>query len=348
MAFWRIVLTALGAQLIGLGGVGAFIGLAGAAQDFFLFSPGWFDLANNFIPLWLACVIVGGGFVLAALEPRRARTVLLSAALVSGIVSGVPVATEFTHKWRMAREPRASGPELKLLTFNAWNSSFAAYRGAVAVRDSGADVVALQEVDGLRPFLAALATLYPYQTPCEDGCSVIILSKVRPSAMGKILIPGASLGPIANAGRGDVNLAHMTFPAADGRPITLVTTHLRWPGPPIPYERQQDVLAHFIGGLPKGRLILTGDFNLTPWAFAMRRQDALLAPLNRVTRALPTWPAYFAVSNKVNPFPFLPLDHIYVGPEWQAQRVSRMSVYSSDHLPVLATLRLRTAADGAR
>ena len=348
MPFWRILLTALGAQIVLVGAGGPLIGLAGGLDHLGPMSGGWLDIVNSFALIWLACCILGGLLVFISLEPRPARTFLLILALVGALISGGPIAADAAVGWRDGHASPAPGPVIKVLTFNAWDDSFSADRAIAAIRESDADIVALQETRAVRPLLGQLAKAYPYRTPCEVDCSVMVLSRHPPLEAGLTHLSGASLGPIAYPGFGDVQVAHLTFRASDGQPVTLATTHLFWAVPPPPYRRQQDVLAKFIAGLPNQRLILSGDFNLAPWTFTMRRQDALLRPLHRVTRALPTWPAYLPVSNKVNWLPFLPLDHMYLGPGLQVARVHRMSVYSSDHRPVLVSVRLRADAPRIR
>ena len=341
MSFWRIMLTALGAQLILVGAGAALFGLGGMDGLFSAFRAGWIDTLNNFAPLWLAGGLVGAVLVIMALERRPARSVLLAISLLGTVVSGLPVAGELAARTRIALAPRATGPSLRVMTFNAFDESFAPRLGVAEILAVDADVVAVQELRTLRYFLPELRARYPYQTPCGVDCPVAILAKRAPSAMGLDHLSGAALGPVKAPGDGDVEVAHMTFAMADGAPITVATTHFHWPGPPLPYRRQQAVLAHWAARQPTQRLVLTGDFNLAPWTFGMRRQDASLRPLDRVTRALPTWPAYIPRFYINNPLPFLPIDHIYIGPGLQAQRVARQGRAGSDHRPILVDLKAR-------
>ena len=348
MPFWRILLTALGAQIVLVGGGAPLLGLAGAAERLGPISGGWLDIVNSFALIWLGCCIVGGLLVAVSLEPRPARSILLALAFMGALISGGPVAADAAVGWRDALARPAPGPTIKVLTFNAWDESFSADRAIVAIRDSDADIVALQEPRLVLPLLSQIAKIYPYHTPCEIDCPVIVLSRRPPLEAGLTFLPGATSDQAPYKGFGDVQVAHLTVMAADGRPVTMVTAHLLWAIPPVSYHRQQDVLAGYLAGLPRERLILSGDFNLAPWTFTMRRQDALLRPLHRVTRALPTWPAYLPITNKPNWFPFLPLDHMYLGPGLQVVTVERMGVHSSDHLPVLASVRLRADAPRSR
>ncbi|MGH1557846.1 endonuclease/exonuclease/phosphatase family protein [Caulobacter segnis] len=85
--------------------------------------------------------------------------------------------------------------------------------------------------------------------------------------------------------------------------------------------------------------MLTGDFNPTPWSFALRRQDKALG-LRRWTLA-PCPPGRRVNSSRVAaaPAPFLPIDHVYAGRQWRAVKVERGPASGSDHRPIVVTLR---------
>ena len=337
MPFWRMMLAAVGVQLVGLGAAGALAGLGGVGV-FGPFWSGWLDLVNSLAPIWFLLCLAGSAGVGLALGPRRARTAVLAVGAAAMIVAGVPVMAEVAAGWLGPRAARSPDGALKVLTFNAFDYSFMPSQGVEMILSSGADVVAVQETASIRPFLPQMRSVYPFQSPCEDkACSVIILAKRQPRALSVEYLPGSLLGPLpegSGPGAGDVVVARIDFTAPDGRPATLISTHLNWPVPPTNYQLQQSVLEHYVAGLPKDRLILVGDFNTTPWTFAMRRQDAALRPLRRLTRALPTWPAYVPRLYIPLPVQFLPIDHIYVGRGWRPARLARLAHAASDHLPV--------------
>ena len=84
--------------------------------------------------------------------------------------------------------------------------------------------------------------------------------------------------------------------------------------------------------------IVAGDFNVTPWSFALRRQDRAL-DLVRRTVLMPSWPAGRLSHNRVPaPFPYLPIDHIYAGRGWETVSVERGPRLGSDHYPVVVRL----------
>jgi vancomycin resistance protein VanJ len=192
-----------------------------------------------------------------------------------------------------------------------------------------ADVVALQETAGLGPpERERLRAAYPYWATCHPGCDLILMSKTPWTDIGsqQQMVPG-----------GYFAVVWATATAPDGRPFTLATTHYAWPFPPAPQAAQRTALAKAIGALPADHLILT-DFNLTPWSSALRTQDTALAPLQRRTHAVFTWPANIAVVKWPAPFPLLPIDQVYAGPAWSTLAVHRLPRLGSDHYPVLVEL----------
>ncbi len=152
--------------------------------------------------------------------------------------------------------------------------------------------------------------------------------------------------------------AWATYPA-DGGPITVVATHLAWPWPPGRQRAQSLRVATLLKSFPAARTIVAGDFNSTPWSFALRRQDRLFG-LQRRTRALFSWPAagivhispakhrpkamfYWPIFTigflqPGSPMPLFPIDQVYAGKAWRTVSVERGPKLGSDHYPVVVTL----------
>ena len=86
--------------------------------------------------------------------------------------------------------------------------------------------------------------------------------------------------------------------------------------------------------------IVAGDFNLTPWSFALKGIDRRLG-LERWDRALFSWPARMSPHSPLSwPTPFLPIDHLYAGRDWRVVSLSRGPLVGSDHYPIVARLAL--------
>lgn len=130
-----------------------------------------------------------------------------------------------------------------------------------------------------------------------------------------------------------LTFVNATYARGDGA-LEVATAHLSWPtSSDLPGQIRG--LDNLISRLPRERLILTGDFNATPWSSELRRLDASLG-LTRRDRATATWPArVFGVDW---PLPILAIDHIYAGAGWATVSVHRGPNVGSDHYPLVAIL----------
>jgi endonuclease/exonuclease/phosphatase (EEP) superfamily protein YafD len=309
----RRIVGWLGAAMAAGAGLMSAVGLIGAVW-------GWADAFNSFAPVWLVAGWVSAAIVALALPRGRMRTAALISAAVAVTFNGVPMVAETVRTGREAPPPA----NLTILTFNRWWDSPDRPGQIALIRNSGADLVALQEVDGLEPALSSqLRDLYPHQIYCDPDCDTAILSK-RP-----FLASGQDPHYRTPGGMGFL-WGRTTAP--DGKPVTLATIHPYWPIPPWIQRSQRGHLPTLIATANPDELILVGDFNLTPWSWAMRALDPTLKPLTRRTHGLLTFPASW-------PFPFLALDQVYAAPVWKTVEVRRMPRGASDHYPVRVELK---------
>ena len=276
------------------------------------------DVLASFLPLF--AVILAIGLLVAR---RRVRWTLPLTAI--GIVPMAMAATPEIVRTIPAAPTGAR--ELRILTHNVWvdNASLAATGAAIA--GANADIVLLQETSHAREALvAATAQRFPYRTACPGGgCGLTILSRWPIRASGYFLknARGKRFGP-------PLLWAEIAVPG--GAPVTVATLHYPRPFPGDRQAAARAALAVALARVDRGSLIIGGDMNLTPWSAAMRAQDAALAPLTRMTRAVWSWP---------RTLPFLPIDQLYAGPAWGLVRVDRLAATGSDHRPVLVTLGAR-------
>ncbi|HTI66123.1 MAG TPA: endonuclease/exonuclease/phosphatase family protein [Caulobacteraceae bacterium] len=289
------------------------VGLLGAVS-------GWADAANHFAPVWLVAGWVGAALVAVCLRRGRLRTAALASAAVAVVASGAPMVAEMVRTGREAPPPG----NLVILTFNRWWDSTDLPPQVAMIRASGADIVALQEVYGFEQTAQRdLRELYPYQVYCHPGCNTAILSKRPVLASGQedlVHWPGST------------SLVWVRTTAPDGRPVTLATVHPLWPIPPWIQRGQRGHIADLVAKLPVDETVLVGDFNLTPWSFAMRKMEPTLLPLTRRTHGLLTFPATW-------PVPFLALDQVFAAPAWKTVRIDRLPRAASDHYPVRVELK---------
>ena len=286
------------------------------------------DVLTHFAPLYLVGGIVALLICLACGPPLGRPT--LACALIAIVVCGLIVAPD-ALAWRPASRPRPGETPLKLIQFNLWEHNIDPAGTVRWIEDQDADIVVVEEAQNAGGRVAsALAGRYPFSTSCDPPrpCSTMILSKVRPEASGGLLSPGMAsrlAGAWASFGKGAAR-------------FTVVGAHHGWPIPAGVQQGQSRRLAKVLDGFERPSLIVAGDFNSTPWSFAMRRQDARFG-LQRRTHAMPTWPArrtrYWALAS---PFAFLPIDHVYAGAAWRTVSVTRGPRLGSDHFPVVVVL----------
>lgn len=222
------------------------------------------------------------------------------------------------------------GVPIRVLTHNLHHGGINPAAQVSRLAESGADILLLQENKGASgKALDALRSLYPYRDSC-GGCELAILSRWPmddvhwkwPGANGKAVGPALF--------RADIHLPH-------GGTVTVATLHAPRPFPVARQRQFLDDLAHILSGRDTRRLILAGDFNLTPWTAAMRRLDHGLAPMIRISRALSTYPAK---GQAPFPFPLLPIDHLFIGTDLAVQEIATLPDTGSDHLPILVTLHM--------
>ncbi|HEY0623758.1 endonuclease/exonuclease/phosphatase family protein [Sphingomonas sp.] len=299
----------LGYLLIGGGCLAAWLALAGA----------WvppLDALASFLPVFGMAILLG-----LPLAWRQGRW-MIAAALLGLVPVALRVVPELIRDVPMARSGTA---QVRVLTHNVWQRDDSPADTAQAILDARPDIVTLQEVDGsFRPMLAALRQHFAHGTACPPGCDLAIFSRWPITNSDYFLKDraGRKFGP-------PMLWARIAGP--DQRPFTVMTLHY-----PRPTSRDQALrrraVAQALARIDRGPLIVAGDMNLTPWAAAMNAQDRALAPLARMTRALPSWP---------RAVPFLPIDQLYAGPDWGLVAASQLPATGSDHRPLLVTLARR-------
>lgn len=296
-----------------------------------------FDIINHFLPLWAPLVILlsfflaRSGFRAGAL-PRLAGLALLGAAL---FVPGRAAAPEFLA---LAAAPRNHAPpSLRLVSFNFKKDNPHPEEAAAWLANADADIVVLLEAPPPQsPASLKLLAAYPYQIDCRlsgGRCSTQILSKTPPLKKEAL-------------GRGDPN-NRKGLSAAKGEfcisntKISVIAAHLSRPWPRGVQQRDMRELIFHVKNNPPETLVVAGDFNLTPWSYALRSLDRAFE-INRVTRASPTWPANHAPAPAL-----LPLDHIYAGSAINGLSVLRGPANGSDHRPVIADFAIKAGGAGA-
>jgi endonuclease/exonuclease/phosphatase (EEP) superfamily protein YafD len=313
-------------SLVGLSQVLTFL-LVSATVAGFLGSVWWMlDLASHFrCQNFVALIAVGLTGLL--LKRRRMALVCLVGALLNAAVV-VPL-------WiRIDDGVAATGPHLRVMSFNVHTENSNKAGVVEVVRAANADVVALLEVDPA--WMTAIEPLrgdYPFvvQEPREDNFGICLLSR-WPIAESKIHRWGEAQAPSIQA-RLETN----------GVSLTVIATH---PLPPAGRERarmrdeQLQLLADHLATLDSTKIVM-GDLNTTPWGASFRQllSATQLRDSARGSGWQPTWPDFM-------PLLFIPLDHVLVSPEVGVVSVKTGDAAGSDHRPVIVDLVLPQSRAG--
>lgn len=288
------------------------------------------ELGNNLMPaLILPLVVV---VLLGALRRHIWMIGLCLPAFLFFIV-------QYGALWLPGTPPVPPGtPTLRVLTFNLATHVTDPERIAAVIRQTDADVVAVQELlDSVEVTLTPLlADRYPYLA-------------VHPGAIFAIGVGVYSRFPILDdtALPGFVLAAQRTRIQFNGQPVTVLNAH---PPPPsiMPTQFNSSLRRAEIAALMNEAaaitepLVILGDFNVTDQAddyhrITVRYRDAFR---EAGTGLGPTFPA----SSRLRPFglsvpALIRIDYIFYSPHWQAIDAYVVAEQtSSDHYGVVAVL----------
>ena len=241
-------------------------------------------------------------------------------------------------------------PEIKVATFNIWHDreDWPARLPLLveALRESGADVIALQEV--LQDEAKGLPNQAETIAAALGGYSVHFFStdpQGKPRRYGNAILtrlPVLETASVKLEPLNDYRTALRVRVEAGGRPVDMVVTHLAWKPDQGPMRAQQ--IAHLMSWLPSDDvpLVVMGDFNAP-------LDDSGLAALTsgRFESALPEGAVSTTLNTAEGHKPRV-IDHIFAERRWftveGARRIGDQpvnGVYPSDHFGVVAALRLR-------
>ncbi|ADG11068.1 endonuclease [Caulobacter segnis] len=280
------------------------------------------DALTHITPVWLAMGV--GAVALGGLFARETeRWVMVALGVLAISASGVIMLPELRQAWRFKPEAVAAG-DLKVIQFNAWHENYAPEQSLKWLLAQQADIIVMAEGGGAAWRInRGLRAAYPFVS-CKSGrCEPWIFSRKKVIASGAVQkgLPGA----------------WATIEDREG-PFTVLGAHYVWPVPAGRQQAQSAMLVKAASQFDRRTLIVTGDFNSTPWSFTLKHQDKALG-LERWSRALPSWPSGQFSRVAAAPAPFLPIDHVYAGSAWRAVKVERGPAIGSDHRPIIVTFR---------
>ncbi|WP_116654353.1 endonuclease/exonuclease/phosphatase family protein [Pelagibacterium sediminicola] len=291
------------------------------------------DLFNHAQPVLfyglLAAMLFCGFFV----RTRLLRPLTLAIAATGFAASAMTYVPEFVDGFAVRHAPLpVDRPVYSLMTFNVFGRNSEPDVLADYIIATDADIVALQEYspEVRRAIHPALAGHYVHFQYCAGGqrAFVGLYSKFAFEPLSE----DACSPSIANPER--IARIVVGFAPEDGAPFALATTHHDWPAP---VTRQAEQFASLRDALSTVALplMLVGDFNSTPWSYALRR-FVTEAGLTRHTFNLPTFPKlwYYLRGWRWTPA-FLPIDHVMSRGGISVHEIERGEPSGSDHLPII-------------
>jgi endonuclease/exonuclease/phosphatase (EEP) superfamily protein YafD len=230
----------------------------------------------------------------------------------------------------------ADSPRLKLIQFSVYAGNAEPGRAADWLLAQDADIIVLTEGDGLDAATRKrLMAAYPH----SNGEGDVILSRWPMRDHGRFEREPRPTSMFFKGG-------YSVIDGPDG-PFTVVGVHYTWPYPVRFQARQRREFARYIATLPSDSTIVAGDFNSTPWSFALLNLERRMG-INRITHGEMTFPARQyrgkGLRDRARQLPawfaFAPIDHVFAGSAWRAVTVTRGPKLGSDHYPVVAELAL--------
>jgi endonuclease/exonuclease/phosphatase (EEP) superfamily protein YafD len=283
------------------------------------------DLLTHFAPFWLlgALAVLAYGALLA---PTGLRPTIL---VLGGLGVAAAAALILPELTRPIRPPVATDAprQIKLIQFNAWTDNVDVNGTADWIARERPDIVVIQEVR--QPIRDAMVKRgFAYQ---RGMVNTAIFSRI-PVAPSPFQIPEPDWHVLPAFARATFSTGDEAFSVLGVHVSRLKNYSRSW---------QLHVLQkRLIDRYDRRRLILVGDFNLTPWSFTLRDFDRGVG-LERRDRAMFSWPARAFAHGRLNsPLPLLPIDHIYAGSAWRTVKIERGPRLGSDHYPVVVVLAL--------
>ncbi|ODT76993.1 MAG: hypothetical protein ABS76_29220 [Pelagibacterium sp. SCN 64-44] len=333
MLSWLGLLMIFLFKLIRRGAVLGALGVASLAlMGLFGFVVPEFDLFNHLQVLLFAGGALGLVVVWGLLAGKARRLAVLY--VLAGLAASSIILVPEMLGGLAPRPPAPASGTLTMMTHNVFGRNYDMQRVAQAIHAANPDIVVLQEYfDGqavdLHPLLVGD---YPYFVRCRGG------KRANLGLYSRLPIVQDQDGACPDDAYGTIRTAHILAHVmlADGRSFSVMTTHIDWPFPVARQDEQLQALSGVLAGVDEP-VILAGDFNSTPWSYALRG-FASANGLHRETLNLPTFPMiWYYLGGWRNMLPFLPLDHVMTRGGISVHSLGAGLETGSDHLPVVFT-----------
>ena len=329
------------------------VGLTALSIAAFLgFASPILDALNHFQPIWFVGTFIGLLLGPIVFRAHRWRSAVIALAATGFLASAVIVVPEIVSSWLTRPAIHLDRPVVKLMSRNLFGQNDKMAEVASDIATQNPDIIALQEyfTEQRNELHRLIAQKYPFFVRCSGGrrAFLAIYSKTA------FKLSPDTLCPDSFSGRQD-NIARLIarFKDQSGQEFTVVNTQLNWPIQINPlfrnglsiserlagtYQRKTREwrdLAQAINAI-KGPVVLVGDFNSTPWSYALARFEAQTG-LKRQTRNLATYPKLLYWSGRWREtLPILPIDHFFSRGNIGVFDVVTGNPAGSDHLPLIA------------
>lgn len=313
------------------------------------FSFPFFDALNHFQPFLFAANLIALALVPVLYQRFHLRAFML-AATATGFMSSAIIIVPEAISGLVPYTPASAqdGRDYKLLTYNVFGRNYDMEDAAAMILNQDPDIITLQEYfqEQREPLHPLLVAHYPYYAFCDGAkrAHIAIYSRIPFT-----LQDGGACGS-TDEGRTVRLIARMQD---QDKTFTVMTTHLDWPIQISQFHQAENFIDGFYRATARkqneydelrdavlnvsGPLILAGDFNSTPWSYAMRYFTRATS-LDRRTRNLWTYPTLFYYLGDWRPtIPVFPLDQVMTRDGVIVHSVETARPAGSDHLPVVTT-----------
>jgi endonuclease/exonuclease/phosphatase (EEP) superfamily protein YafD len=221
-------------------------------------------------------------------------------------------------------------PTLRLVTFNVWHHNIEISRVAKFFEQSDADVLVIEEATPMHARLLRQqlpSYRYAFLEGTSDDGTIVFSRWPLVQSQYVELVPGGARAALLQLRWHD-------------RLVQVIGAHLHWPlGRSVSRYRNAELqaLAALAANAASRPLLVAGDFNITPWSSFYREfvRDSKLADADLGQGVQASWPAV------LGPRLGIRIDHCLHSQHWQTIATRTGPELGSDHLPVIADLRLR-------
>lgn len=263
---------------------------------------------------------------------RPVRALALTVAATGLAASSAIYVPELVAGFQPRTVDAQATPTYRLMTFNVFGRNEEPESIVANIAAVDPDFVALQEYSpGVRKVVhPPLAELYPHFQYCAGGqrAFVGLYSRLPFEPLDEDTCSSSIMSTDRTA------RIIVRFETQTGPDFSLATTHNDWPAPVTRQAEQFATLRDALSTV-EPPLILVGDFNSTPWSYALRGFVSE-AGLTRHTFNVPTFPTLWYYLRDWRPtFPILPIDHVMTRGDIAIHSLRTGEPSGSDHLPII-------------